>query len=177
MTVKDSKSELGSVYSVTRDSYVATKQDDDKVTAKETFVDNYAFEPESKISNYVGIPMKPFPEGTNFGAIALKNLLGNDGLAVDPNRQNGQMAKDITIHVGGRYEKNDGTQRITGSLGCFTLSGDDGGNLGIEEFFKDISDRHANNSYSGVLITVYKRDNVDWSFIINKNGEKVSWNW
>ncbi len=178
MIVEDPTTSSKSRYHVTRDSYVAEKQDNDWFTSKETTVKNYAFEPASNVSTYTGHPFEPYPTTTNFGAIALRNMDGSDGLLTDSKRKVGQNpAKDITIHVGGQYVTNTGDLRVTGSLGCFTLSGSFGGNSGIVSFFKDVSNRHAKNGYSGILITVQKRTNVDWEFEINKHGKKVSWNW
>lgn len=108
-------------------------------------------------------------------AYNLRNSNGSDDLATDPARGT-QSADGVMIHVGGSYTRSNGQQRVTGSLGCFGLCGQDEGNAGAKRFINDVVTRREKNRKAGagtaVNITVEQRQNVDWQWEVDKQGKK-----
>jgi RHS repeat-associated protein len=175
MTVTDKATGTVSNYAVTRDAPVYDGTDYDWFSDNETYVKNTAFEPAEPAGKYIGIPLA-YPHGTNLEALALRNPDGTAKLKTDAERQlppNGitGIATGVMIHVGGTYERGDGNTSTTGSFGCF---GVDTGNAGITKLMKDIISRQKQNSDKTINISIQKRDNVDWNYVIGSDGEKTS---
>jgi len=91
----------------------------------------------------------------------------------------GAVATGVMIHVGGSYSDLSGNTHITGSLGCFGLSGSDQGNQGIERFVDDVTNRVAANKRENkgqtIHLTIEKRDDVDWEWEVDPDGSETSW--
>jgi RHS repeat-associated protein len=175
MTVTDKATGTVSNYSVTRDAPVAIGTDVDWFSDNETYVKNTAFEPNENKGNYIGIALS-YPKKTNLEALALRNKDGSVNLKTDPKRElppGGKIgfASGVMIHVGGSFERNDGTSSITGSFGCF---GVETGNDGITAFMNDVVNRKSKNSNKSINISVQKRDNVEWRYIVNSDGNKTT---
>lgn len=175
MTVTDRTTGTKSNYSVTRDAPVAYATDNDWFSDNETYVKNTAFEPDSETGEYMAVPLA-YPHGTDLEALALRNKDGSSSLKTDSDRQlppGGKKgsASGVMIHVGGSYKRKDGTISITGSFGCF---GVETGNSGITDFIKDITNRQNKNTDKSINITVQKRDNVDWKYVVGSDGEKTN---
>jgi RHS repeat-associated protein len=168
MTVTDDVSGKSTSYLVTRDAPVISG-----VNGNGTFeVVNTTFEPASNNQEFVGIPAE-YPSGTGLLSLTFAEKQSNGSTnrtlnAVDnpyADRQVSDEAKGVSIHVGGEYTAADGSQRVTGSLGCFTLCGADEGNAGNQAFKKDIENRAASNRAAGkggaINVNVDKRANSD----------------
>jgi len=181
MTVTDDVTGTVSNYHVTRDGPVIDSNDPVNSAGlwsilgySDTYnVNNTAFEPSASEGNYVGVPLA-YPPGTGLEAYAIRNPDGSQNLATDPGRGTGD-AKGVMIHVGGSYS-NNGSQRITGSLGCFGLCGPDEGNAGVTRFINDVVSRREKNRAAGagtkVNINVEQRQNVNWSWDVDDKGIK-----
>ncbi|WP_262891218.1 RHS repeat-associated core domain-containing protein [Chishuiella changwenlii] len=188
MTVTDDVTKKTSTYYVTRDAPVYESENKansileffgfDETTYN---VINTAFEPSNKDGKYKGIALQ-YPSGTDLEALALRNEDGSSNLDAVPNkspeRKKGKEneATGVMIHVGGKYEKNDGKTYSVGSFGCFGLCNKDSGNKGAKSFIKDIVDRRNQNKKASkgtdINVTVKKRKNVNWQWEVDKNGNK-----
>jgi RHS repeat-associated protein len=190
MTVTDDATNKISTYEVTRDAPTLDK--DNPVNkpgffsklfgADETYnVNNTAFEPTEQTGEYKGIAL-PYPKGTDLEAINLRNPNGKDGLNAEPVKNDYEPRKDagkatgVMIHVGGEYTATNGQRRITGSFGCFGISGKNAGNNGAKTFMKDITGRLAANKKAktgtDINVSVTKRKDVDWEYKVDKDGKK-----
>ena len=179
MTVTDDVTGTISNYNVTRDGPVVNGNNPVNSAGLWSFlgygdtfnVDNTAFEPAANEETYSTVATAAGGEG----AYALRNQDGSDGLDVDPARGT-PPAEGVMIHIGGTYTNTSGGRSTTGSLGCFTLCGKDSGNAGIKKLVNDIYGRkQANkraNAGTDVNVTVEKRQNVDWRWIVDDKGKK-----
>lgn len=172
MTVTDKATGKISNYAVTRDGPVAVGTDNDWFSDNETYVENTAFEPKNSTAKYKGVALA-YPEGSGLEAIALRNMDGSKNLETDAKRngENAGYATGVMIHVGGEFQTSDGNTRITGSLGCFGI---EGGNKKTKSFINDIISRRNKNRDKTINITVQKRDNVDWDFVVGSDGKKTT---
>ncbi|WP_262889157.1 RHS repeat-associated core domain-containing protein [Flavobacterium bizetiae] len=191
MKVTDDVTGKTTTYQVTRDAPVLNSKDpvNEANGVLEFFgldedtynVDNTAFEPAEGDGNYIGIALG-YPEGTDLEAIALRNPDGSNKLdAVEnksPERKKGEenVARGVMIHVGGQYVK-DGKSRLVGSFGCFGIAGKNAGNKGAKKFINDIVKRLEKNRKAkkgdDINIKLKKRNDVDWEWEVDKDGEKV----
>lgn len=187
MTVTDDVSGTTSIYYVTRDAPVISGKN-----SNGTFeVVNTTFEPASGAEDLAGISSE-YPAGTGMTAITLatKKVDPNTKkwvreLDAEPNkyavshgdRNVEDVSKGNAIHVGGEYTAADGSQRVTGSFGCFTLCGKDEGNSGNLAFKKDIANRAATNRAAGkggsINVQLDKRADKDviLKADVNKSGK------
>ena len=175
MTVTDRKTKTISTYKVTRDAPVAVGTDEDWFSDNETYVANTAFEPVSKNGHYKGVPL-PYPKRTDLEAFTLRNMDGTALLKTDKNRNTlgkGKkgFATDIMIHVGGTFFDIEGGENITGSLGCFGIFS---GNSTTKKFVSDVVTRQRQNRDKTINITVQKRNNVDWNYVVDSSGNKTT---
>jgi len=192
MTVTDDASNKVSTYEVTRDAPTLdiSKPINEAGTISKFFggedtynVDNTAFDPKSNTGNYIGVPLQ-YPHGTDLEAINLRNPDGTDGLKAEPVKNDYEPRKDpekatgVMIHVGGGYTTTNGAQMITGSFGCFGISGKNAGNKGAKNFIKDITSRVTANKKAGtgtkLNVAVDKRNDVDWQYKVDKDGNKTN---
>ncbi len=182
MSVTDKATGTITNYEVTRESLVATGIDYDWFSANEYEAENRAFEPKNEVGEYTAVALS-YPSGTDLEALALRES-GSGRLAADPNRIGDEQgfASGIMIHVGGNYQRG-GASYTVGSLGCFGLAGSNEGNAGIKNFIGDVVNRRNALRNSGmdssINVTIQKRGNVDWNWLIDSSGEKDnSWlNW
>jgi RHS repeat-associated protein len=169
LTITDQATGTTSTYSVTRDALVinATEQPDKNGNLKVT---NLTFEPVAGKEEFKGREITDYPHGTDLTAIVLKQN-GSQKIPATPNgsplRDDQNTATDVMIHVGGTYEKSDGSLRITGSLGCFTVVNPNAkgtGNQAMNNLQADIDSRQKALSdkklSTDINITVEKRKNV-----------------
>lgn len=188
MTVTDDVTKKTSTYYVTRDAPVYDSENKansileffgfDETTYN---VINTAFEPANKDGKYKGVTLQ-YPAGTDLEALALRNEDGSSNLDAvsnkSPERKKGKEneATGVMIHVGGKYEKGDGKTYSVGSFGCFGIFNKDSGNKGAKNFIKDIINRRNQNKKANkgtdINVTVKKRNNVDWQWEVDKNGNK-----
>lgn len=136
---------------------------------------NTAFEPVGKNGHYKGVALS-YPHGTDLEAIALVNLDYTPLLKTDKNRNTPDggtkgVAKGIMIHVGGDYQNKAGDTFTTGSFGCFGISS---GNSAIKKFISDVVTRQGQNRDKTINITVQKRNNVDWNYVVDSSGNKTT---
>lgn len=115
-------------------------------------IDDEGFEPRSEVGEYQGAIRT---DGKVGGRVELRDINDVNSATVD-GRSN------VQIHVGGTYTKSEGERLTTGSLGCFTLSGDNKGNIGRDAFVGDITNRVKANVEAGkggiIIITIQRRD-------------------
>ncbi|NJM53115.1 MAG: RHS repeat-associated core domain-containing protein [Blastocatellia bacterium] len=191
MNVYDDTSKVTTTYYVTRDApMMDSKNPVNEVSRlgsllgyEKTYnVNNTAFEPKENVGEYVGLALK-YPAGTDLEAIALRTKEGSEALPAEYNdkadRKNPNVATGIMIHVGGVYQREDGSSRITGSKGCFgtcDLKTGNGGNNTQKAFIKDITDRQELAKKMGegtkIRVYIYKRQNVPKSWELNSKGEE-----
>lgn len=182
MTVTDDVTGKTSEYFVTRDAPVINLTDpiDEQempswLGGDESYnVVNTSFEPRGE-NKYNLVPTEVVGEG----AYALRTKDGSSKLPAEPNDspfRKGKIrniATGVQIHIGGEYEK-DGKKYVTGSEGCFTLSGPDGGNEGIQKFVKDVNDRKEANKKAGagtnIDLEVKKREEVKNEWTVDADG-------
>lgn len=182
MTVTDDVTGTVSEYHVARDGPVMNQSDPVNEVGfgwsilgyGDTYnVNNTAFEPASDPGNYKGVALA-YPSGSGLEAFALRTQSGSPNLPTDPARGT-NSAEGVMIHVGGSYT-NNGSQRITGSLGCFGLCGKDEGNQGVKNFVSDVVRRRDKNKAAGagsaVNIQVDKRQSVGWTWEVDDKGTK-----
>ncbi|MEM9888494.1 MAG: RHS repeat-associated core domain-containing protein [Bacteroidota bacterium] len=179
MTVTDDVTGESSVYLVTRDGPVLRGANGDGTYE----VINTTFEPATEGQKFSGIASE-YPTGTGLLAITFSEN-GSRSLDAEPNkyasREHSDVAKGVSIHVGGEYTNANGGQSITGSLGCFTLCGKDAGNSVNVRFKKDIENRRAKNRRAGkgqaINITVEKREdkNVILRANVNSRGKATKY--
>lgn len=181
LSITDSVTGEVSTYNVTRDGPVL-----DSANGDGTFnVINTTFEPSTNKdprgwTNY-RTQAANFPPDTNLTAWALREENGSSTLDAEPNpnadRKKSDKATEITLHVGGDYTKNDGSPRTTGSLGCFTLCGKDGGNAGNKRFTDDINRRLEANRKKGkgtnFYIQIEKRPNPVLQWTVDGTGNAI----
>ncbi len=155
MTITDDISKTYSDYTVTRDGPLAIEDSNGKYTGKDNNkyrVDNTGFEPSSDVGEYQGAVRT---DGYAGGRVELRNIDDVNNATVE-NRSN------VQIHVGGTYVNSEGQSRTTGSLGCFTLGGDNKGNVRRDKFIGDVSGRVLAHSDAGkgntIIIKIQKRD-------------------
>jgi len=181
MTVTDDVTGKISEYFVTRDAPIINQTNPvDEQTmpswlgGDESYnVTNTSFEPRGD-NKYDLVPTTTAGEG----AYALRTKQGSADLPAEANnspfRKKSDVAYGVMIHVGGTYMAPDGTTRITGSEGCFTLQGKDAGNKGIQTLVKDINDRKAANKKAGkgtnIDLEVKKRENVKKEWTVDEDG-------
>lgn len=117
-------------------------------------VDNTAFEPKKEVGTYQGQVRSDGKVGERV------ELRDKDNI----NNANVDVRNNVQIHVGGTYTNAEGQNRVTGSLGCFTLSGKDSGNQGVTKFMNDIKTRVENNQKAGnssvIIINVVRRSSI-----------------
>lgn len=183
MSVTDDVTGKTSTYLVTRDAPVinSSNPSNDANPVLEYFgldettynVQNTAFEPKEDKGQYKAIGLE-YPKG--LGAYALRNLQGGENLEAKDTPLRTGDATGVMIHVGGVYQTSDGATRVTGSLGCFTLCGDDAGNDGMNRLVNDVYSRQQANKKAGkgtdVNVTIDKRKDVDWESKTDKSGKK-----
>jgi RHS repeat-associated protein len=163
MTITDDATDKVSTYTVTRDAPILNFGD--KGSEGSYNVNNTAFEPKTSEGSYNGIMVNDYPKDTGFPAIVLTNKDGSRGLAAEPMpgalRTKPDVAKGVSIHVGGNYTNLSGEGRTTGSEGCFTCVA---GNKTINAVGADINQRLDANKKAGtgtnIDITVQKREDV-----------------
>jgi RHS repeat-associated protein len=181
MTITDDVTGKISEYFVTRDAPVINQVDpvDEQIMPSwlggdESYnITNTSFEPRGD-NKYNLIPTTAGGEG----AYALRTTTGNPELPAEPNnspfRKKADVADGVMIHIGGTYKAPDGSTRITGSEGCFTLQGKDAGNKGIQRLVKDINQRKVANKKAGkgtnIDLEVKKRKNVKKEYTVDKDG-------
>ena len=65
-----------------------------------------------------------------------------------------------------------GVPAIAGSEGCFSLSGKDSGNKGLNRFVNDVWSRQSENKKAGkgaaIDLKIYQRQNVKWEWQVDK---------
>ena len=66
---------------------------------------------------------------------------------------------------------NTGTARFSGSFGCFGISS---GNSAIKKLISDVVTRQGQNRDKTINITVQKRNNVDWNYVVDSSGNKTT---
>ena len=143
-------------------------------------VDNYAFEPKED-TTYI-LQKTSLTNVPNLPAYQVKDAskwINRGSLEAEPNgspfRKIPNIATGVFLHVGGQFTDNLGNTRITGSEGCFTLSG---GNEGIEAFNNDVQRRLRRQTFiSGRNITYFvpKRNDVRWRWqVVNNTNNPVS---
>lgn len=181
MYVSDDVNNTVSEYTVTRDGPVIARVNQDG-----TFrVVNTTFEPEKGASEgeyFIGLDTYNYAAEGDI-AITLSNPDGSRNLEAKENeyaeRETPNVAKGVSVHVGGAYTNADGDPRVTGSLGCFTLAGPDSGNQGILNFRQDVNSRAASNREAGksgaIRIGILQRPNedVNLKFDVSSSGKTI----
>ncbi len=163
MTITDDATTSVSTYTITRDAPIlnfSNPGSEDNYN-----INNTAFEPKASVGSYSGIEVNDYPKGTEFPAIVLTNKDGSRGLSAEPMpgalRTKPDIAKGVSIHVGGSYTTLDGSNRITGSEGGFTCVA---GNKIITAVGTDINKRLEANKKAGtgtnIDVNVEKRKDV-----------------
>ena len=171
LTVTDDATKKATTYHVTRDAPILNWTEPE--TKGKINVKNVAFEPAAKVAKYRLVPSTI----AGFGAYALRNLDGTRGLNAIPvespfRKQQSNVATDVTIHIGGEFITVGGVPAIAGSEGCFSLSGKDSGNKGLNRFVNDVWSRQSENKKAGkgaaIDLKIYQRQNVKWEWQVDK---------
>ncbi|MEO7174752.1 MAG: RHS repeat-associated core domain-containing protein [Saprospiraceae bacterium] len=148
MTVTDKVTNTTSTYLVTRDALVINRTEIPDVDGN-LLVYNYAFEPIGNKNKFKGKEVTDYPKSSGLYAILLTQN-GKQSFPAFPNkspwRNKEDIAADVLVHVGEIYQVPDIVNvgelinRITGSLGCFTIASPSG-NAGPDMLENDINNR------------------------------------